>query len=138
MGCDPLEYVVKHIVKISIHASRMGCDKSRAIQVRQILDFNPRIPYGMRQARTCARCSPCQFQSTHPVWDATFISHSAAIKPHDFNPRIPYGMRRGQYTVKNLNDTFQSTHPVWDATGRQICAQADRAISIHASRMGCD
>ena len=56
-------------------------------------DFNPRIPYGMRLALTVPRGYFSKFQSTHPVWDAT-TSLRIAI--------------RGQ--------AFQSTHPVWDAT----------------------
>ena len=33
---------------ISIHASRMGCDCSIMPSICPILNFNPRIPYGMR------------------------------------------------------------------------------------------
>ena len=33
---------------------------------------------------------------------------------------------------------FQSTHPVWDATQSAGSFQRSEAISIHASRMGCD
>ena len=59
-------------VKISIHASRMGCDTldiaRRAVTYR---DFNPRLPYGMRQRSFDFRCVIIAFQSTHPVWDAT-------------------------------------------------------------------
>ena len=79
-----------------------------------------------------------EFQSTHPVWDATLFDAKSAthegISIHAsrmgcdwfacgffrlffyFNPRIPYGMRRDLVTVT------QSANP----------------ISIHASRMGCD
>ena len=50
----------------------MGCDTldiaRRAVTYR---DFNPRIPYGMRQRSFDFRCVIIAFQSTHPVWDAT-------------------------------------------------------------------
>ena len=57
-----------------------------------------------------------KFQSTHPVWGATFLDlHHCVVDSH-FNPRTPYGVRR--------------TQP-WQ--NRSICS-----ISIHAPRMGCD
>ena len=35
--------------------------------------FNPRIPYGMRQIRKVKMLVLREFQSTHPVWDATLM-----------------------------------------------------------------
>ena len=93
MGCDignsrkPLE------IKISIHASRMGCDDTRRQDGRPQVNFNPRIPYGMRLFVGVAVICTCVFQSTHPVWDATRKKTADALTIY-FNPRIPYGMRR--------------------------------------------
>ena len=56
--------------RISIHASRMGCDSRGVTRGSVLPNFNPRIPYGMRLSRSI---SPYIF--------------------HHFNPRIPYGMR---------------------------------------------
>ena len=56
------------------------------------------------------------FQSTHPVWDATRSGPMRGSTGWHFNPRIPYGMRP------------PTTPPTFPVT----------AISIHASRMGCD
>ena len=92
MGCDignsrkPLE------IKISIHASRMGCDTQK----------------NSRRANNL-------FQSTHPVWDAT--TGEIGCLPQS---------------------AFQSTHPVWDATSKRRFDYPRIVISIHASRMGCD
>ena len=92
MGCDignsrkPLE------IKISIHASRMGCDDTRRQDGRPQVNFNPRIPYGMRLFVGVAVICTCVFQSTHPVWDATRKKTADALTIY-FNPRIPYGMR---------------------------------------------
>ena len=36
------------VAEISIHASRMGCDQTVERLLRSRVDFNPRIPYGMR------------------------------------------------------------------------------------------
>ena len=77
-------------------------------------DFNPRIPYGMRLALTVPRGYFSKFQSTHPVWDAT-TSLRIAI--------------RGQ--------AFQSTHPVWDATflftapGEPLCLSSNKSACRH-------
>ena len=84
----------RHQSKISIHASRMGCDALHLRENAHMSDFNPRIPYGMRRDRAAR----------------------AAGAESDFNPRIPYGMRQERQGYRD---------------GRVY-------ISIHASRMGCD
>ena len=109
---------VFQVLRISIHASRMGCDSSVVKDsVGRIIDFNPRIPYGMRPA---------------------FATEKSGWRQY-FNPRIPYGMRRQQSRFDPVwVQEFQSTHPVWDATSLPDQLMAGRCISIHASRMGCD
>ena len=57
---------------------------------------------------------------------------------HGFNPRIPCGMRPILLTIHPRLRRFQSTHPVWDATILQGFVVAERGVSIHASRVGCD
>ena len=57
--------------KISIHASHAGCDKNLYTVVFPHLNFNPRIPCGMRLPRQKKSYSSLQFQSTHPMRDAT-------------------------------------------------------------------
>ena len=139
MGCDFRRLVRRLTIrKISIHASRMGCDDITATL------------FGVSG----------KFQSTHPVWDATArhmptfarpdISIHASrmgcdrrrrgngVRQEDFNPRIPYGMRPMPHHPLRRNRTFQSTHPVWDATRIQASLYGIGLISIHASRMGCD
>ena len=101
---------------ISIHAPRVGCDKSLPTPSATTSNFNPRTPCGVRLPGCAAALRPqvisihaprvgcdrphqahavkgCVFQSTHPVWGAT--GWPAAATP-----------ARG----------FQSTHPVWGAT----------------------
>ena len=117
----------------------MGCDKRPVFNVRHKAGFNPRTPYGMRHSRTKMLIYIYRFQSTHPVWDATW-----GLIDHDrlqlgFNPRTPYGMRPSLQTppgitrnvsihaprmgcdilpckIQCISGRFQSTHPVWDAT----------------------
>ena len=125
-------------VQISIHASHAGCDmpvELLSCRCRQFqsthpmrdatrlglrleqyqIDFNPRIPCGMRQ------------QSAR---------HSFLLT--NFNPRIPCGMRRANYILHLLNILFQSTHPMRDATFPSAAQLVSFAISIHASHAGCD
>ena len=93
MGCDyNLMFDMQTLMLISIHASRMGCDSTTCEMTHMPRNFNPRIPYGMRPEQAA------QIQQIG-----------------DFNPRIPYGMRR-DCGLEHL----------------------DATISIHASRMGCD
>ena len=101
---------------ISIHASRMGCD---------------------RRGRW-RRSNAIRFQSTHPVWDATYEQLQRISTALHFNPRIPYGMRLYAVHLAYMDQAFQSTHPVWDATGADRRVAWTQWISIHASRMGCD
>ena len=71
-GMRPDLWTVRQaVLLISIHASRMGCDLSARLQRRKCQHFNPRIPYGMRPILVHALLKFVQFQSTHPVWDAT-------------------------------------------------------------------
>ena len=101
---------------ISIHASRMGCDRADGRPVGRTHHFNPRIPYGMRRLVTRPVDASYLFQSTHPVWDATRRPRSTRPPRPYFNPRIPYGMRLAAH----------------------VDLRRVAVISIHASRMGCD
>ena len=152
---------IRLITPISIHASRMGCDRRLACRCRPHRNFNPRIPYGMRLLETFETHHISLFQSTHPVWDATrahvFHADLARISIHAshmgcdrvgiprgeqffcyFNPRIPYGMRPS--TMFPRSSTFSNFNPRIPYGMRppffRSCTV--RPISIHASRMGCD
>ena len=83
---------------ISIHAPRVGRDRAaRRLAKAVILNFNPRAPCGARPLPVHRADRLVQFQSTRPVWGATFQIGSILV------PRA-----------------FQSTRPVWGAT----CAEA--------------
>ena len=59
--------------------------------------------------------SDMQFQSTHPMRDATWDGNGNNSE-RDFNPRIPCGMRQKFYDYEKALKKFQSTHPMRDAT----------------------
>ena len=145
---------------ISIHASREGCDswnlhiRSTAVGFQSTHPARDATLWPRRWAMTAL------FQSTHPARDAT---EAAAVKVADqiisihasregcdvldalvqsldihFNPRIPRGMRPIRDALQDCKKTFQSTHPARDATLTDDYIDQIWAISIHASREGCD
>ena len=137
MGCDSPGAGVRTPQRISIHASRMGCDRLCPSKAFPWWNFNPRIPYGMRHH---LRLLPVSLRDFNPRIPYGMRQHGCALTSvaSYFNPRIPYGMRRQGWSALYSFNVFQSTHPVWDATGLrgQVFDAGD--ISIHASRMGCD
>ena len=105
-----------HVEWVSIHAPRVGRDAR--------LNISP--------------VSTFVFQSTRPVWGATWCGCSFLLGRHNFNPRAPCGARRmamiAPWRQSNFNPrapcgarqrarrhnmfeyVFQSTRPVWGAT----------------------
>ena len=104
-------------IKISIHAPRVGRDDKWGQLVYDKQDFNPRAPCGARQkddSRMSSRSdisihaprvgrdftqphkdsSALRFQSTRPVWGATFRRWPHLVGHQDFNPRAPCGARQ--------------------------------------------
>ena len=78
------------------------------------------------------------FQSTHPVWDATWTMSYSTPPRRYFNPRIPYGMRP-RIGCRGLPPGYFNPRIPYGM--RRAGFGADGAvlsISIHASRMGCD
>ena len=101
---------------ISIHAPRVGRDPSEIPAESILSNFNPRAPCGARPKRNTRRVNSIKFQSTRPVWGATFavavaisvlpisihaprvgrdsIGQSLFEQHTHFNPRAPCGARR--------------------------------------------
>ena len=100
-----------------------------------------------------------EFQSTHPVWDATEALLCDAVTAHIsihasrvgcdsfplrftasvnyFNPRIPCGMRQ----LDTATSIFQSNFNPRIPCGMRLIPSVHvimSIISIHASRVGCD
>ena len=102
MGCDRWKCSADRGRAISIHASRMGCDLAVTLIIHGRMHFNPRIPYGMRHA---GRLDLNYFRgiSIH----ASRMGCDAACRVYhrrlmDFNPRIPYGMRLREWTLHSI------------------------------------
>ena len=161
-GRDDLEREALHDDRISIRASRAGCD----------------------QAAATKKGFMSEFQSTRPVWGATRSPMWRSCSSRYFNPRAPCGARRVprpaclcshqisihaprvgrdlQPVVFPLEELiisihaprvgrdvlarhgiaaekqFQSTRPVWGATSLRTQYHIAHLISIHAPRVGRD
>ena len=138
-GATDLDVQIAYMLKISIHAPRMGRDTAGAVyRAPAGTNFNPRAPHGARPLKICRELQRFAFQSTRPAWGATARNNIAVLGrcisihaprmgrdqasiriryvPINFNPRAPHGARRGV--------------PASPA--------APRLISIHAPRMGRD
>ena len=92
-GATPKHAATRQRSQISIHAPRVGSDRSSMFSKRTINYFNPRSPCGER-----LRLGP---SSTYP---------------RDFNPRSPCGERLSPIVCVGSTGRFQSTLPVWGAT----------------------
>ena len=103
-----------------------------------IVCFNPRAPCGARQLQDIRNIRINEFQSTRPVWGATWAYGLCPVPSWRFNPRAPCGARR-QISVCIVPDRpFQSTRPMRGATGTEQCGCPPEAVSIHAPHAGRD
>ena len=100
---------------IPIHAPRVGSDQHGGDLGRAAGDFNPRSPCGERPGAKAYSGPRYIFQSTLPVWGATWL-----------NPAL------------RIRLIFQSTLPVWGATENGNVIMQQVIISIHAPRVGSD
>ena len=127
---------------VSIHASRVGCDRICYQRKGMRPGFNPCIPCGMRRLLSVFPSGLHQFQSMHPVWDATgkppgyvvrttVSIHASRVGCDAFRvvllqrPEVSiHASRVGCDFVQDLSlthcRTFQSMHPVWDATAWKL------------------
>ncbi len=126
------------LLSISIHPSRVGWDLTPSSTIRRAsISIHPsRVGWDCACLICCARGAA--FQSTHPVWDGTVLSATRrAINDISIHPsRVGWD----QALVGQLGIMTISIHPSrvgWDARGRGERAHYFR-ISIHPSRVGWD
>ena len=123
---------------ISIHAPRVGRDPMFPSQPLPCIYFNPRAPCGARPNKNLALLDQVVFQSTRPVWGATYAVaqnlFGDCISIHA--PRVGRDVDAVRTAVHNI--LFQSTRPVWGATAIGGIVNYSYTISIHAPRVGRD
>ena len=146
---------------ITIHASHTGCDcRFQRLQTSPC-QFQSTPHTGCDIEGAVDKAHTHEFQSTHPIRDATLSPSAGRYRLGYFNPRIPYGMRLTDFLTvpldirisihashtgcdsttrngKSFIFSFQSTHPIRDATRDAYYNNARYTISIHASHTGCD
>ena len=114
VGRDGIASSNSHTCKVSIHAPRVGRDeKVDGYGVRISVSIHaPRVGRDDQRRRSdLVR----KFQSTRPVWGATF-----------------------SFMNISRRSLFQSTRPVWGATHRPRSPSLASEVSIHAPRVGRD
>ena len=115
VGGDPQPRRLRQGAGISIHAPRVGGDRLRGSPSVSVQHFNPRPPCGGRPSRPFSVPPSSVFQSTPPVWWATFgqvfAGEEIGISIHA--PRVG-------------GDVFD------------LIERAHNLISIHAPRVGGD
>ena len=92
-----------------------GARRTRRVASHTVAGFNPRAPCGARLTGVEIFANTSMFQSTRPVWGATYLCNS----------------------VLDLL-VFQSTRPVWGATCYMPLFFTNTKVSIHAPRVGRD
>ena len=100
---------------VSIHAPRVGSDRLVVSENDKELSFNPRSPCGERLLCAAAGGLEKSFQSTLPVWGATF-ENSEDYKATKFQSTLPVWGATPKSETINTQNLFQSTLPVWGAT----------------------
>ena len=123
---------------ISIHAPRMGRDRSPRRDCRPRRDFNPRAPYGARHEQTKNPQAASAISIHAPRMGRDWRRPRALFSVLHFNPRAPYGARQ---TLSYGWIYFWHFNPraPYGARRRQAhCVLNGAVISIHAPRMGRD
>ena len=97
---------------ISIHAPRVGCDGENARFYAEgggISIHAPRV--GCDAGYDYEGVQMAVFQSTHPVWGATFTYVAHATVEGHFNPRTPCGVRPDVAKALGSNGDFNPRTP---------------------------
>ena len=102
-GCDRCDYVMKYVEKDFNPRTPYGMRRRKGWAVEKCINFNPRTPYGMRRCtrwsivkrnknfnprtpygmrrqRVFKEASKAEFQSTHPLRDATLEFSNCLLK----------------------------------------------------------
>ena len=108
------------------------------IQRPRVDHFNPRSPYGERQAACNPSDTPVAISIHAPLTGSDDECPGYLPFPEDFNPRSPYGERLKIMDNAISGQIFQSTLPLRGATTAAIINRPCRMISIHAPLTGSD
>ena len=140
-GATPAAQPTTASIRISIHAPRVGSDRVADQADQRQHHFNPRSPCGERLQSRAVGVQRSLFQSTLPVWGATFslllyfcsfifqstlpvwgaTSYSGNYeRALQFQSTLPVWGATLLRQVRRQPDAFQSTLPVWGATAFHV------------------
>ena len=122
---------------ISIHAPRVGSDRHNKSESSHQNYFNPRSPCGERLICFHHLQNYQQFQSTLPVWGATFaVVFGNLLLPISIHaPRV--GSDFNIFAIKNRRNNFNPRSPCGERR-HHLLSRLQSKISIHAPRVGSD
>ncbi len=127
-----------HRAKVSIHAPRVGRDRSFHCAGLKRICFNPRAPRGARLFRQSHTSRFLEFQSTRPAWGAT-VPRPPSAEQFTVSIHAPRVGRDKIGQAGGFEDArFQSTRPAWGATPVIGGVEFVHFVSIHAPRVGRD
>ena len=106
----------------------------------RLRDFNPRAPCGARRhAKAKIEYLLHGFQSTRPLWGATFDLRGIRAGKYKFQSTRPlWGATSAGSMISAAGARFQSTRPLWGATSKSPSCRPHVVISIHAPLVGRD
>ena len=136
-GATPFPTSLTSAIVISIHAPRVGRDDIAEGDYKNHFAISIHAPRVGRDWTTRGfRRAVARFQSTRPVWGATFIFHPHEIPWKQFQSTRPVWGATIQTNSFNRILKFQSTRPVWGATAnltilpRQICTKGTKEFLL--------
>ena len=84
-------------------------------------------------------CTIAKFQSTLPVWGATFSCFLSCRAAANFNPRSPCGERQTLINIRSRGKNyFNPRSPCGERRPKSLPPINSLTISIHAPRVGSD
>ena len=114
-----------HVFDISIHAPRVGSDTGAKLPLDASAGISIHAPrVGSDDLRIYLRRWVSRFQSTLPVWGATFTLYdvAAALYISIHAPRVGSDTNMAMEFENAM--AFQSTLPVWGATFSMLYTEA--------------
>ena len=130
-NADPFQYL-----GISIHAPARGATLYARLNLREILNFNPRSRTGS-DIVIPNRNAALEHISIHaPARGATRLPHLAGNKGSYFNPRTRTGSDRFAVCAHGFIPEFQSTLPHGERLRYRLAHEHLQKISIHAPAWG--
>ncbi len=138
MGSDCVDFWPSFILRISIHAPRVGSDGGLETAFHTQFLFQSTLPVWGATTMALTEAQKRAFQSTLPVWGATSHCGPFCCQFYYFNPRSPCGERHLFIVYKLTYKHFNPRSPCGERLRGAVHSFSAYPISIHAPRVGSD